>query len=126
MEEYGAMQKKSGYKHNVDLPIQVVDKNHPVTAGLSDFTLHDETYSNYLVQPDVHVLLKTDHPTSTPALAWTRAQAIDAGRSGCGPGVAANPAYQGIQMFCLILNPVQYHLENLFCFSGELIVVFHQ
>jgi hypothetical protein len=27
------------------------------------------------VLPDSHVLLKTDHPTSTPALAWTRTQA---------------------------------------------------
>jgi len=73
-EEYGKMQAKSGYKHGVDVPVQVVDKEHPVTAGVSDFTIHDETYSNYLVQPDVHVLLKTDHPTSTPALAWTRTQ----------------------------------------------------
>jgi len=50
-EEYGAMQKKSGYKHGVDIPVQVVDTKHPVTAGLKDFTLHDETYSNYLCCP---------------------------------------------------------------------------
>jgi uncharacterized protein len=36
----------STYKGNVDIPVTVVAKNHPVTAGLHDFVLHDELYSN--------------------------------------------------------------------------------
>src|SRR3954465_14149236 len=36
----------STYKGDVDIPVTVTAKNHPVTAGLVDFVLHDELYSN--------------------------------------------------------------------------------
>jgi uncharacterized protein len=63
--------KKSGWDHDQDLRIFVADKEHPITRGVSDFEIHDETYSGYYVEPGVHVLLKTDHPKNTPELAWT-------------------------------------------------------
>lgn len=70
--QYGGRQfAVTPWKHGQDIPIVVADKQHPITRGVSDFTIHDETYGPFYVEPDVHVLLKTDHPQNNPALAWT-------------------------------------------------------
>ncbi|MBM3471711.1 MAG: ThuA domain-containing protein [Armatimonadetes bacterium] len=61
----------STWRHGVDIPVRVVDPKHPVTRGLSDFTIHDEVYGGYEVLPRAHPLLTTDHPESSPTLAWT-------------------------------------------------------
>lgn len=66
----GEKDKASGYSHDEDMNVTVYTQDHPITAGMSDFTIHDETYSNYEVLPEVTVLLKTDHPKSTPQIAW--------------------------------------------------------
>lgn len=62
------------YDHDVALRIRVADENHPITAGLADWDMIDETYT--MAGPDLddasHILLTTDHPKSMPALAWTR------------------------------------------------------
>jgi hypothetical protein len=63
---------KSGYQHDVDMRIHVADSKHPITEGMSDYDVHDEAYSGYLVRPNVHVLLTTDHPKSNKEIAWTR------------------------------------------------------
>jgi type 1 glutamine amidotransferase len=60
----------STYKGDVDIDVAVVDKNHPITAGLSDFTVHDEIYRGVRTTPDINVLMTTEgHP-----LAWTRTE----------------------------------------------------
>ena len=61
---------KSDYQHDVDMPIQIVAKDHPITAGMKDFTIHDEVYSDFRVQPDVTPLITTTHPKSGKPLAW--------------------------------------------------------
>ncbi len=61
---------KSTYRHDVDFTIHVVDKAHPVCAGVADFEIHDEVYGSYLVNTSVTPLLKTDHPESTPLVGW--------------------------------------------------------
>jgi type 1 glutamine amidotransferase len=58
----------SQYKGNVDIPITIVDPQNPVTAGLHDFVLHDELYSNMHMRGTVTPLLKT----GDELLAWTR------------------------------------------------------
>ena len=58
-------------KHNVQYTIQIADPNHPVTKGMQDFEIEDETYANYSVNPDVHVLLRAEHPESAPVIGWT-------------------------------------------------------
>ena len=58
----------STYKGNVDIPVTVVDKNNPVTAGLKDFVLHDELYSNMHMIGEVTPLLKNGDELP----AWTR------------------------------------------------------
>ncbi len=65
---YGA----SKYKHDEEMNISVVDKNHFITQGIEDFQIHDETYGDFYTKPDAHVLLKTDHPNSSLNLAWTQ------------------------------------------------------
>lgn len=64
----------SGYKHDEEIPVIIVAKQHPITLGVKDFTIHDEIYTNFLVQPDVFPLLTTTHPRSGKPLAWTRTQ----------------------------------------------------
>ncbi len=60
----------STYEHGLDMNVQIVDRHHPVTRGLKDFTIRDEAYGGYWVSPDVNVLLRTDCPKSTPEIAW--------------------------------------------------------
>jgi type 1 glutamine amidotransferase len=60
----------SVYKHDVSIPVRVLDTTHPVTRGISDFTIFDETYGKYYVSPDVTPLLETNEPTSTPVIGW--------------------------------------------------------
>lgn len=61
----------STFKHDVEVNVQITDKQHPVTQGLSSFSITDEVYGGFSVMPDVHALLKTDHPASTETIAWT-------------------------------------------------------
>ena len=61
----------SDFKHDIDMRVEVVDPEHPVTLEMEDFTIHDEGYSNLTVLPGVTPLLKTDHPDSHPLLGWT-------------------------------------------------------
>lgn len=61
----------STYKHDVAFKVKVEPTGHPITRGLSDFQIHDETYGGVYVNPDSTVLLTTDEPTSTKAVAWT-------------------------------------------------------
>lgn len=75
-EENGVVRKTSGYKHGVDFTVHIEDPNHPITKGLKDFAIHDETYCRYSVSPKVHVITTTDEPTCEKAIGWTL---------GCGP-----------------------------------------
>ena len=58
-------------KHNVQYTIQIADPDHPATKGIQDFEIEDETYGNFHANPDVHVLLKAEHPESAPVIGWT-------------------------------------------------------
>jgi len=61
----------STFKHDVQFRVKIADTKHPVTKGIKDFDIIDETYGGGSVNPGVHVLLATDDPTSTPSIAWT-------------------------------------------------------
>jgi len=67
----GVEKPASTYKHDVDFKVRVADSAHPVTRGLKDFDIHDETYGLFEVKPSSHSLLKTDEATSGPVIAWT-------------------------------------------------------
>lgn len=95
----------SGYQHDVDIPVRVTP-NHPVTRGVSDFTIHDEIYWGFRVSPDVKPLLVTAHPKSGNPLMWERRE----GRSrlvylqlGHGPS-----AYNDVNFRKLVANAIEY------------------
>ncbi|MFW6169856.1 MAG: ThuA domain-containing protein [Planctomycetota bacterium] len=71
----GKVLPKSGYRHGQDIPVHVANPDHPITEGMKDFTIHDETYSNYYTDPAATVLLTTEHPKSDRELAWTKTYA---------------------------------------------------
>jgi hypothetical protein len=68
----GRIMSVSSYKHDVNVSIQIKDRNHPVTAGISDFIMPDETYDNFYVQPDVTPLIVTNTPGSSKIIGWTK------------------------------------------------------
>ena len=70
-DDKGVSHPASTYKHDVEFRVKVADTKHPITAGIKDFDILDETYANGCVNPEVHLLLTTDEPSSTPAIAWT-------------------------------------------------------
>ncbi len=67
----GVTQPASTYQHDVTFTVKVADKKHPVTKGIEDFEILDETYRDGCVNPNVNILLTTNEPTSTPSIAWT-------------------------------------------------------
>jgi type 1 glutamine amidotransferase len=61
----------SAYRHDLDLVINIVDTIHPITRGMKPFVLHDEGYSNIIVNPGVTPLLKTNNPHCSEIFGWT-------------------------------------------------------
>ena len=70
LQESEAGRPPSTYQHDVRMRIHVADRTHPVTRGIDDFEIEDEVYGGLSLSPDAHVLLTTDHPASTKAVAW--------------------------------------------------------
>ena len=70
----GVVTERVGYQHDVKIPVTIVAKDHPITAGLKDFTIHDEIYWGYRVHPEVTTLISTTHPKSGKPLGWCRDQ----------------------------------------------------
>lgn len=96
----------SSYDHDMEVPVEIVDPQHPVTKGLHNFTIHDEVYGGFEVKPDTQPLLRTTHPKSGPVLAWHRQEG--AGRVvylqlGHDHQAYAHPAFQQ-----LIAQAIQY------------------
>ena len=60
----------STYRHDVEVPVEIINKEHPVTKGLSDFVIFDEVYGNFKVLPSVEPLLATTHPESGNIIGW--------------------------------------------------------
>ena len=61
-----------GYDDGQEIRVHVEDSDHPITAGLSDWDMVDETYRMRTPDDDCHVLLTVDHPNSMTHLAWAR------------------------------------------------------
>jgi type 1 glutamine amidotransferase len=97
-EEFaGKRWPKSTYHHDLSLRVTVADPSHPVTRGVSNFQIVDEAYGGCWVSPDVHPLLKTDHPLSTPLVGWVvphpQARIVTL-TLGHGPTAYANAAFR--------------------------------
>jgi type 1 glutamine amidotransferase len=70
----GVVTEAVGWKHDEAIPVVIVATNHPVTAGVGDFVIHDEIYWGFRVGADVTPLISTTHPKSGKPLAWARTQ----------------------------------------------------
>jgi len=93
----GVEKPASSYKHGMHFNIHVADPSHPITRGIKDFEMNDETYKDFEVASDNHPLLTTDEPTSTRTIAW--AKTYEAARvvfiqSGHDHNAYDNPNYQ--------------------------------
>jgi type 1 glutamine amidotransferase len=102
----GTVTEEAGYQHDVEVPVQIAAKDHPITGGVGDFTIHDEIYWGFRVGNDVTPLLKTSQPKSGKTLAWTKEE----GKSrvvylqlGHGPEAYQNPNYRK-----LVANSIFY------------------
>lgn len=74
----GVEKPQSIWKHDVKFKVHVADPDHPVTRGVKDFEIHDETYGLFDTGPESHVLLTTDESTSAKNIGW--AKTYDAAR----------------------------------------------
>jgi len=71
-DKRGHVTEKLGYEHDVDVPVKILAKDHPITAGLDDFELNDEIYWGFRTSTDVTPFITTTHPKSGKPLAWAR------------------------------------------------------
>jgi type 1 glutamine amidotransferase len=68
----GVEKPQSLYLHGVHFKIHVADPQHPVTRGVADYAIVDETYKSFALSPDIHPLLTTDEPTSDKVIGWSK------------------------------------------------------
>ncbi len=59
-------------KGGQDIAVAIRDDKHPITRGMKDFTIRDETYKGRWWAKDNHLLLTTKHPDNDEPVAWTR------------------------------------------------------
>ena len=60
------------YIHDLHFKVSIVDSENPVTKGLSDFEIFDETYKGFYVEEGVTILLTTDEPGSNQVIGWSK------------------------------------------------------
>ena len=58
------------FDNDVQLTVNIAGPSHPVTSGLQDFEIVEETYNNFWIDQNVHPLLTTEHPASGPIVGW--------------------------------------------------------
>ena len=68
----GIEDREFGYHLNQTISVRVADPSHPITAGLADWEMVDETYTMSDASSECHILLTTDHAKSMRTLAWSR------------------------------------------------------
>jgi len=60
------------YIHDRRFTVKIEDKKSPVTKGVGDFEIFDETYKGYYVAKEVKPLLTTADTTSNRVIGWTK------------------------------------------------------
>jgi len=69
-EKEGKKIGRSGYAHD-RYKMHIEDTAHPITKGLKDFEIDDESYNKQTFAKGIHVLVSTQHPKSDKPIAWT-------------------------------------------------------
>lgn len=70
--EEGIEYQPGEFLHDQRFTVQVALRTHPITQGLKDFEIDDETYKGFYVNSGVTELLRVDHPKSGPVIGWVR------------------------------------------------------
>jgi hypothetical protein len=60
------------YIHDLHFKVEIADPGNPVTDGVSDFEIFDETYKGFYVEDGVTPLLTTGEASSTPVIGWSK------------------------------------------------------
>lgn len=60
------------YIHDLHFKVFISDTKHPVTKGMKDFEIFDETYKGYYVEDGVTPLLTTNEPSSNKVIGWSK------------------------------------------------------
>jgi type 1 glutamine amidotransferase len=60
------------YIHDLHFNVKIADRNNPVTKGVTDFEIFDETYKGFYVEDGVTPLLTTAEPSSGPVIGWSK------------------------------------------------------
>lgn len=60
------------YIHDLHFTVKIAKKKHPVTKGVKDFQIFDETYKGYYVADGIDPLLTTDEPSSNHLIGWAK------------------------------------------------------
>nr|WP_321406647.1 ThuA domain-containing protein [uncultured Carboxylicivirga sp.] len=60
----------STFQHNINISVEVDKTKHQIINNLNNFIIHDETYSNCFILPDVTPLLTTSTPNNITNVAW--------------------------------------------------------
>ena len=71
-EIVGIQNRGFTYHPGEKVTVEIKDTEHPITKGLSSWTMLDETYRMADAGEGSHILLGTSHPKSLKTLAWTR------------------------------------------------------
>lgn len=71
-EIVGIRDREFGYHIGETVTAHIADPDHPITRGLSDWMMIDETYTMADAGNDSRVLVTHDHPKSMKSIAWTR------------------------------------------------------
>jgi uncharacterized protein len=66
----GVEKPRSRAREGARFQVHIADPDHPVTHGVNDFVIRDETYFGYDMRPESHPLLTTPDTNNAPNLAW--------------------------------------------------------
>ncbi len=107
----GVVSDEVGYKHGVKVSVEILAKDHPVTAGLGNFTIDDEIYWGFRVGADVVPLIGTSQEKSGKILGWHRVEGksrIVYLQPGHGPEAHANPGFRKLvgQSIQFVARPI--------------------
>ena len=61
-----------GYFPKQTLQVQITDPTHPITEGLADWEMGDETYTMKSAGEDSTILLTVEHPNCMDVIGWCR------------------------------------------------------
>ena len=68
----GIDDRSFGFHDGQRVHLHVADSSHPITAGIADWDMTDETYTMMDTSEGSHVLLTVKHPKSMKIIGWTR------------------------------------------------------